>query len=64
MSSLKYIFVLEHNNLVRKVVDEAEKQSAEREDAIAVTESIAPLELPSEKPEPKPRNKRNKTSRG
>jgi hypothetical protein len=67
VSSLKYIFVIEGNALVRKPKEEIneqtvpgeEKESFKSESGFRETEGI-----PSETPSSKPRNKRNKTSRG
>jgi len=64
MSSLKYIFVIEDNVLVRKLQDEAAKQ-AEATTIFQESEDAGRnKELSSETTEHKSRNKRNKTSRG
>jgi len=68
MSSLKYIFVIQGNSLVRLPVEaENNEEKIEvveiegRSESLTVASSIS---TPSSKKESQPRNKRNTTNRG
>ena len=65
MSSLKYIFVIEGNQLIRKIKEEMNEEVAPAEQYFKEpTDVRGDKELSSKTTEHQQRNKRNTTSRG